>query len=351
MFKSKFGATLVAVAALAAVGLVSPTLAHADDTSRDAGVIGTLHNGVDPSTDSTQGGNLTDGLVLVDTVVGYNEGEAAGTGLVLTANGIVITNHHVVAGSTSVTVTDPFNGKTYDADVLGYDTTHDVAVLQLENASNLPTVTVSADPVNSGSPVTAIGNAQGGGQLVTVNGEITGTGVTVTVTDDNGPGQATLTNLLETTAPLVPGDSGGAMFDNSSKVVAMNVAGSTNQFQPAGYGIPIATALKVANSVVTNQPDSTVTMGRTGGLGIVVSTQSSGAPKILQVVKGGAANNAGITSGSTLTSLDGVTLTSQDQVTSILAGHKPGDKVQASWRDKSGHNHTATVTLGVAPLA
>jgi len=68
-------------------------------------------------------------------------------------------------------------------------------------------------------------------------------------------------------------------------------------------------------------------------------------------VKGEAAAKAGITSGSTLTSLDGVALTSSDQVTSILAGHKPGDKVQVGWNDRNGRSHTATVTLGVAPLA
>jgi len=351
MFGKKSGFALVAVAAMAVTALLSPNFAHADGGDENAGVIGTIHTGVGSTTASTQSADLTTGLVLIDTEVGYGEGAAAGTGLVLTSNGIVITNHHVVAGSTSVSVTDPSDGKTYDADVLGYDTTNDVAVLQLVDASNLPTVTVSAQPVASGSSITAIGNAEGGGQLVTVNGQVTNTGVTVTVTEDNGPGDATLNNLVETSAPLVPGDSGGAMFDNSSKVVAMNVAGSTNKYKPVGYGIPIATVLKVANAVVTGQPNSTVTLGRTGGLGIVVSTASSGAPKILQVVTGGAADKAGITSGSTLTSLDGTTLTSPDQLTSILSTHKPGDNVQAGWKDRAGRTHTATVTLGVAPLA
>jgi len=351
MFKSKFGAALLACAAIAVATVAVPAFAQGDDGSENAGVIGTIHTGVNSTTTSTHSANITDGLVLIDTVVGYDEGAAAGTGLVLTANGIVITNHHVVAGSTSVSVTDPSTGKVYDADVLGYDTTHDVAVLQLVNATNLATVSVAAQPVTSGSSITAIGNANGGGQLVTVNGQVTGTGVTVTVTEDNSSDQATLTNLVETDAALVPGDSGGAMFDNSSKVVAMNVAGSTNSYRPAGYGIPITTALKVANAVMTGQPNSTVTIGRTGGLGIVVSTQSSGAPQILEVVPGGAASKAGITAGSSLTSLDGTSLTSADQLTAILAGHKPGDQVQASWQDRKGRDHTATVTLGVAPLA
>jgi len=351
MFKSKFGAALLACAAIAVATVAVPVFAHADGGDANGGVIGTLHAGVGSATASTQSTNITDGLVLVDTVVGYDEGAAAGTGLVLTANGIVITNHHVVAGSTSVSVTDPSTGKNYDAAVLGYDTTHDVAVLQLADATNLQTVSVSLQPVTSGASVTAIGNANGGGQLVTVNGQVTGTGVTVTVTEDNSSDQATLTNLVETNAQLVPGDSGGAMFDNSSKVFAMNVAGSTNSYRPAGYGIPIATALKVANAVVTGKPNSTVTIGRTGGLGIVVSTQSGGAPKILQAVPGGAASKAGITSGSTLTSIDGVTLSSADQLTSVLSGYKPGDQVQATWQDRRGNDHTATVTLGVAPLA
>jgi len=351
MPKGKFGIALLAAAATAAAALLSPALAQADDGDKDAGIIGTIHTGVDSAAASTQETDITEGLVLIDTVVGYDEGAAAGTGLVLTASGIVITNHHVVAGSTVVSATDPATGQTYDADVLGYDTTQDVAVLQLVDASGLPTITVSPQPVSSGASITAVGNAAGGGQLVTVDGQVTDTGMTVTVTDDNGSSKSTLTNLVGTTAALVPGDSGGAMFDNTSRVIAMNVAGSANSHRPAGYGIPIVTALKVANAVVTGQPNATVTLGRTGGLGIVVSKTSSGAPRILQVVPGGAAKKAGITSGSTLTSLDGVALTSADQLTSVLSQHKPGDKVQADWRDRNGRSHTATVTLGVAPLA
>jgi len=348
MLHTKWGFALLAVAA-AATTLTSPAVAHADDGTENAGILGTLHTGVDSSANAPI--NLTDGLVLIDTVVGYDDGAAAGTGLVLTASGIVITNHHVVAGSTSITVTDPASHKKYDADVLGYDSTHDVAVLQLVGASRMPTITVSTQPVSSGASITAIGNAQGGGRLVTVTGTVTQVSMTVQVTGEDGTGSSTLTNLVGTTAPLVPGDSGGAMFDNSSKVIAMNVAGSTNAHRPAGFGIPIVTAMKIANAVVTGQPNSTIKLGRTGGLGIVVSTQSTGAPQILQVVPGGPAAKAGMTSGSTLTGLDGVALSSSDQVTSILATHQPGDKVQASWTDRSGRDRTATVTLGVAPLA
>jgi len=350
VLRGKFGFALVAVMAAAAASLVAPTLANGDSGSENPGILGTLHKGIDSATASTKAANPTDGLVLIDTEVGYGQGEAAGTGLVLMSNGIVITNHHVVAGSTSVTVTDPANGKTYDADVLGYDPTYDVAVLQLQGATSLPTVTISAQPVSPGASVTAVGNAEGGGQLVTVSGQVTNTGVTVSVSQEDGSGDTTLTNLVQTTAPLVPGDSGGAMLDNSSRVFAMNVAGSPDQATSVGYGIPIMAALKVATGIISGQPSSTTQMGRTGGLGVVVSTQP-GAPRIRQVVAGGAAAKAGITSGSTLVSLDGTTLSSADQLTSILAAHKPGDTVQASWKDRSGRSHDATVTLGVAPLA
>ncbi|MCL2652657.1 MAG: S1C family serine protease [Propionibacteriaceae bacterium] len=349
MLHAKWGFAVMAVA-VAVTALTAPAFARADDGNENGGVIGTIHTGVQPDT-TTQPKDLSDGLVLIKTVVGYGDGVAAGTGLVLTSNGIVITNHHVVAGSTAVTVTDPANGKKYDADVLGYDSTRDVAVLQLVGASKLPTITVSTQPVISGESITAIGNAEGGGQLVTVTGEVTQTAMTVTVTEQNSPGKSTLTNLVGTTAPLVPGDSGGAMFDNSSRVIAMNVAGSTNSHRPAGYGIPIVTALKVANAVVTGQPNSTVTLGRTGGLGVVVSTQSNGALKVTQVVSGGPAAKAGMTGGSTITTIDGVEVSSSDQLSSILATHQPGDKVQAGWKDRNGRSHTATVTLGVAPLA
>jgi len=355
----------LAAAALAIGALASPALVVADELTASDGIVllnapgdgagllgGESLKGSNQASVSQQTPSLTTGLVLIDTEINYGQAAAAGTGMVLTAGGIVITNHHVVAGSTSISVTDPSTGNQYQADVLGYDTTDDVAVLQLEGATNMATVTMSTQVGKVGDAITAVGNAEGQGQLVEAAGRILGTDVSITVSEEDGSGQANLTGLFQTTAALVPGDSGGAMFDNSSKVVAMNVAGSTSQRNPEGYGIPVVTVLKVANAVLTGQANSTITLGRTAALGIsILSTQAAGAPQIIEVIPGAAADQAGIRVGSTLTSLDGITLTSPDQIKPILATHQPGDKVQATWTDRSGRQHTATVTLGVAPLA
>ncbi|MCL1840661.1 MAG: S1C family serine protease [Propionibacteriaceae bacterium] len=292
----------------------------------------------------------TSGLVLINTVVDYGTAQAAGTGMVIESDGIVITNHHVVADSTQVSVTVPSTGKVYSADVLGYDTTHDVAVLQLQGASGLSTVTTNPSLPSSGQSITAVGNAEGAGRLVAAPGQVTDTGVSITVTEDDGSGTANLTNLIQVNAGLVPGDSGGALYDANNQVIGMNVAGSTNSALAQSYAIPISTVMGVADAVLAGQASSTITLGRTAALGITVSSQAN-AVQIVGVVNGGAAATAGITPGSVLTRLDGTTITDQTTISTILAQHQPGDKVSVSWIDQAGASHTATVTLGVGPLA
>ena len=318
-------------------------------------------------------------MVLVDTEVDFGTARAAGTGLVIGSDGIVVTNHHVVAGSTAVTVTDPATGRTYAAEVLGYDATTDVAVLQLGGASGLATITADTNPVTVGQSVTAIGNAQGGGQLVSSTGQITATSQDITVTEDDGT-PADLTDLIAITASLVPGDSGGALLDADSEVVGMNVAGSaSSQFSmdcPAsgasqwrcaqsavGYAIPISSVLQVAEKVLAGTATDTVSLGRTAAIGVQVSTQATGSWRqgtgadpqggvsIVGVISGGPADLAGITRGSTLTSVDGHSLSNVADLSTILASHRPGDHVGVSWTDSSGASHTATLTLTQAPLA
>ena len=304
------------------------------------------------------------GLVLITTEVDFGTAEAAGTGLVIDSDGIVVTNHHVVAGSTSVSVTDPATDRTYSAEVLGYDATTDVAVLQLDGATGLTTITADTNPVAVGQAITAIGNAQGGGQLVSSTGQVTATGQDITVTEDDGT-SVDLTDLIGVNASLVPGDSGGALLDSDSEVVGMNVAGSvggqasgcaahrTPQSQcsgSVGYAIPISTVLEVADTVLAGMVTDTVSLGRTAAIGVQVSTQTTEA-YIVGIVDGGPASQAGITRGSTITSIDAQTVASLTDLSSILSSHGPGDRVSVTWTDSSGASHTATLTLTQAPLA
>ena len=325
---------------------------------------GSTGSSPDPVSPSTASGDQT-GLVLINTEVEFGTAEAAGTGMVIDSDGIVVTNHHVVAGSTDVTVTDPATDQTYTAEVLGYDATTDVAVLQLDGASGMATITADTDPVVVGQQVTSVGNAEGGGQLVSSTGQITATSQNITVTEDDGT-TADLTDLIAVNATMVPGDSGGALLDSDSEVVGMNVAGSSNtRVSSVGYAIPISSVLQVADTVLAGTTTDTVSLGRTGAIGIQVSAQAAIARTgwgsqsigsqdgvyIVGVIEGGPADLAGVTSGSTLTSIDGESVASQADLSAILAAHQAGDRVSVTWTDSSGTSHTATLTLTEAPLA
>ena len=166
--------------------------------------------------------------------------------MVLTSNGIVLTNNHVVEGETSITVTDIGNGKTYSATVVGYDRSADVAVLQLANASGLSTVTLASSGVSKGEQVVAIGNAGGtGGTPSYASGTVTATNQSITASDAATGASEQLTGLIETDANIVAGDSGGPLVNSSGEVLAMDTAAAQGfQFQSQGtqgYAIPVST--------------------------------------------------------------------------------------------------------------
>jgi S1-C subfamily serine protease len=132
-------------------------------------------------------------LVLINTTLQYNSEAAAGTGMVLNADGLVLTNNHVIEGSTTVTATVISTGRTYQARVVGYDDTGDVALIQLQNASGLTTVPIgNSSPVKAGNAVVALGNAEGQGKITATAGHVKALNTTITASDDCcSPGQST----------------------------------------------------------------------------------------------------------------------------------------------------------------
>jgi len=227
------------------------------------------------------------GLVNIVTTLGYQSGKAAGTGMVLTSTGEVLTNNHVINGATSIKATDVGNGRTYTAKVVGYDKTHDVAVLQLQNASGLQTVTLSSDSPQSGEKVVALGNALGkGGTPSVVAGRITGLGQSITASDEGAADAERLTGMIGHNAPIQPGDSGGPLVNTEGEVIGMNTAASSSsdsgspsqsgQAQTAtqAFAIPITRASSIADQIEAGTPSSTVHIGATAFLG--VETSSSG---------------------------------------------------------------------------
>ena len=319
------------------------------------------------------------GLVDVVSTLGYQNGEAAGTGQVLTSTGEVLTNNHVIDGATSVKVRDIGNGRTYTAKVVGYNKTKDVAVLQMQNASGLQTVSLSSAGVQAGQKVVAVGNALGkGGTPSVATGKVTATGRTITASDEDAGNAEQLHGLIQTNAGIQPGDSGGPLLNTSGDVVGMNTAASSNisttafgsqSQQPAtqAFAIPITEATSIASQIEAGQASSTVHIGATAFLGVEVSPESgaggfggfgngdgsstSGGATVAGVVNGSAAAQAGLAQGDVITSVAGHTIASSTDVSSALAAHHPGDKISLSWTDQSGQSQTATVTLGSGPAA
>lgn len=296
-------------------------------------------------------------VVDVNTVLGYDDEEGAGTGIVLTSTGEILTNNHVVEGATQITVTDVGNGLTYDATVVGYDPSADVAVLQLEGASGLATARVgNSANLAVGDAVTAVGNAGGaGGTPSQSSGEVTALDQQITASDTATGTSEDLSGMIETSATLEPGDSGGPLLNSSGQVVGMDTAASSAfQFQSgssANYAIPIDTALSVARQIEDGQAASTVHVGPTAFLGVgLASTDGSGA-LVGDVVSSSPAAAAGLQAGDTIDSLDGQSVGSASDVATILIGLHPGDNVEIGWVDSSGAQHTATVTLATGPAA
>jgi S1-C subfamily serine protease len=290
---------------------------------------------------------------VVNITTTLASGHAAGTGMVLTSAGLVLTNNHVIADATDIRVQINGSGPTYTASVLGYDITDDVALLQIDGASNLEAITVGdSSKVAVHDEVVALGNALGrGGTPAVAEGSITALDQTITAGDPGGPAH-TLSGLIEIDAPLVPGDSGGPLVNTSGEVIGMNVAASAQtrrQSATDAFAIPIDTALVIAQQIQSGVSSAKVHIGERAILGVQVQ-QGQGAT-IAAVQSGSPAEAAGLTAGDVIVSVDDATITSVSDLTTALDRRHPGDNVRIGWSDTSGQRHTATVKLVAGPPA
>ena len=286
--------------------------------------------------------------------------EGAGTGLILTPSGEVLTNNHVIEGASSIQVTIPRRADTFTATVLGVDPSDDVALLQLQDASGLPTVTLG-DPstLSVGDTVVAIGNALGRGGTPTVTtGTVSALHRSIVAHDPSGTPEH-LNDLIQTDANILPGDSGGALVNSASQVVGMITAGAASAGDRSGrhigYAIPADAALNIVNEVRAGHGSSTILLGERGFLGVEVRNldaasaarlglnAASGA-LVVGVQPGSPADGAGITAPAVIVQIDGRAVASADALGPALHAHTPGDQVAVTWLDQAG-SHTATVTL------
>ncbi|HEY1455130.1 MAG TPA: trypsin-like peptidase domain-containing protein [Candidatus Dormibacteraeota bacterium] len=298
-------------------------------------------------------------IVDINTLIGGSA--AAGTGMIVTSSGEVLTNNHVVDGSTSIQVTVQGRSQTYTAHVVATDPSADIALIQIEGASSLPTVSFAqSSALQVGQTVIAIGNALGrGGAPNVTQGSVTALDQTITASE-GGSSSEQLSGMIEADALIYPGDSGGALVNTSGQVVGMITAGEAQGFRSSGsnvgYAIASATALTVINRIRAGEQASDLIYGQVGYLGVSAETLdaataaqlnlsvTSGA-LIRSVLAGLPAERAGITVGSVITSVGGSAVTSIDTLGTALKSHKAGDSVSVKWIDSGGQAHSATVTL------
>src|SRR3954451_269340 len=233
------------------------------------------------------------GIVDIYTTLGYEQGRAAGTGMIISRSGEVLTNNHVIREATKFKVVDVTTHHKYSATVVGYSVSRDVAVLQLAHASGLRTVKRGgAIPLHVGMRVVARGNAQGrGGAPKTARGRIIALHQQFYASDESGDAEA-LNNVIATNAPVVPGYSGGPLQNSQNRVLGIVTAGSTSGVH-RGFAIPIRQALQLARRIMSGKSNAIVHVGPTAFLGVVLQDVSGGA-KVWSLVPGKPANLAGL---------------------------------------------------------
>jgi S1-C subfamily serine protease len=294
-------------------------------------------------------------LVDINTDLGYQGGEAAGTGMVVTSTGEVITNNHVITGATKITATDIGNGTTYAARVVGYDYGQDIAVLQLEGASGLKTVSLGdSASLQAGQSIATIGNAGGvGGTPSAAGGRVSALDQSVTAGDEVDGGQEHLSGLIELEGDLQPGDSGGPLVNSAGEVVGMDTAASTTfQFESSAdqaFAIPISEVQPIANEIVHGQASSTLHLGATGFLGLSLQSQNGEGALVENVLSGTPAASSGLTAGDVIKAVDGSSISSPTALTEFMLQQHPGDSVRVSWETQEGAQQSATITLASGP--
>jgi S1-C subfamily serine protease len=375
------------------------------------GSTGGTGSGVSSAAEQKVEAAVEPGLVVIRSNLGYQGGYGEATGMVISSNGLVLTNNHVIDATTGLTATVVSTGKQYQAEWLGYDKGSDVAVIRLENASGLRTVPLgNSGSVKSGAGVVAMGNANGTGSITTVTGTITGLNQDVTASDSAEDFSEQLTGMFETDADIIEGDSGGPLANLSGQVIGMDTAASSSNSglvaADTGFAIPINRALTIARQIIAGKSGSGVQIGSAGFLGVVVtggqngeqstvtspssqlqqyeesqtqpgfgyggnggqsggstgclsSDASASAPGQIASVSSGAlvigvlcsspADSAGMDSGDVITSVDGKTVSSPASLEDLLATLKGGESVSVTWVTPAGQSQAQSMTLASAP--
>jgi serine protease Do len=267
----------------------------------------------------------------------------AGSGVIISQDGYIVTNNHVIEDAQSITV-KTVDGTEYEAELVGTDSQTDIAVIKV-NAENLTPATIGdSDAIQVGEPVIAIGNPLGslGGTVTT--GIISAVGREITINGEN-------MTLLQTDAAINQGNSGGGLFDANGYLIGIvNAKTMDTGIEGLGFAIPISDVTSViedlvAHGKVTTRPVLNVSLqdisdssyfGR--GYNLTAGVY------IVQVVEGGTASDAGLEIGDRIVSFDGQDVSSSSEVKQILREHSIGDQVEMVY-ERDGQQYTVTLTL------
>ncbi|TMM14447.1 MAG: PDZ domain-containing protein [Actinobacteria bacterium] len=286
-------------------------------------------------------------------------GSGAGTGMVISGNGQVLTNAHVVSGARNVSVTFPGQSQTHPATVTSADPSADVALVQIQGVSGLPTVTLGdSGTVQVGDSVLAIGNALNLGNQPTVT-----EGIVSALNRTLNSGGESLSGLLQTDAAISPGNSGGPLVNSAGQVIGMNTAVLTGSSQEPAQNIGFAIPINQAKTKISQlKPGQGVTNGGAAApngafLGVGVADSSGAAPGspgggpgalVEQVVPGSPASQIGLQAGDVIVAIENKTVSSASDLASAIGSHHAGDHVQVSWT-RNGNRQSATATLTNSP--
>ncbi|HZB40763.1 MAG TPA: trypsin-like peptidase domain-containing protein [Ilumatobacter sp.] len=268
------------------------------------------------------------------------QGEAAGSGFVLSADGYVVTNNHVVEGASDITVTFD-DGSTEEAELVGADPRADLAVLHVDRTDLEPLALGDSDAIRVGDPVVAIGNALDLGAEPTVTGGLI-SAKDRTITDPNG---SVLADLIQTDAAISPGNSGGPLLDMTGQVVGINTA-VAGQGQNIGFAI----AINRANDLIEQLRNGETPQHALLGVTTRANPDGSAGAVVVSLQAGAAADEAGIRERDVITELDGESVDGPEDLAALIAGHQPGDEVTVEFQ-RDGESQTLDVTLGAHDAA
>jgi S1-C subfamily serine protease len=295
---------------------------------------------------------LDPAIVDINTINQTDTGYAiaAATGMIVSSNGFIVTNNHVVEEATSIKVAVEGHASQYSATFVGADPAADVAVIKLQRVTGLPIVHFgNSSSITIGDRVVAIGNAGGrGGTPAVTTGTISALGRAITASDQITLQPEYLTGMIETNASIEPGNSGGPLVDDHGLVIGMNTAAD-----PGGYALPIDRVSSIATAIEHGRSGGGIVLGLRAFLGVVGERPAGSTPDgvhITRIVLGDPAAQAGIEPGDVIEDIDGKPTPTVFVLQRLVLAEPPGDVVSVTFSSPSGQT-TASVRLvdGPAP--